>query len=230
MKSPWTSDRGISATAARSSPQRSSTSSSRRRIDSRIPVFAAVTTGSNALPRRLQQLWIEVEARQPGRRGDGSRMERCEPLAGEQAVFLDLRRIALVAGVLEEQPRAPVVICDEAVAGKGRHADLRQHLAVEATRDLELACAPALGDHRRPCWAKAVETVDGRRAPLLALENLSRRRSASTSADLLPGVESVVELRSVSKLAAARARTLEAHPIPPATRSCASSHVRSTRA
>ena len=95
----------------------------------------------------------------------GRRMHQPHPAAREDQEGLVGRRVALVAHVLEKEPRELRALLPEAVVARRRNRYVRQDLFVYRSFDQRLRHLRALGDDRRATWSRPDEPIGRRLLP-----------------------------------------------------------------
>src|SRR5436190_5287864 len=127
-------------------------------------------------------------------------MQQAQPAPGERAVLLAIRRIAPLAGILEEQPAKLVVVLRAAIVVERGDGQVRQDVLIDGTF---YCCCPRhtpFGNDRGASRPHAPEPVDRR---LLYLSHgVNARGRAPPWLELLPGPgRRVVHHRRTSELA-----------------------------
>src|SRR5437764_12495264 len=112
-------------------------------------------------------------------------MQEAQPAPGESAMFLAIRRIALLAGILEEQPAELTVVLSAAIVMERRDRQVRQDVLVDGTF---YCCCPRhtpFGNDHSASRPHLLEPVD--RRLLCLFQGFNARWLAPPWLELLPG-------------------------------------------
>src|SRR5918911_3449911 len=90
------------------------------------------------------------------------RMQQAKPPPDEGAMLLTIRRIALLAGILEEQPAELAVVLGAAIVVQRSDGQVRQDVLVDGPFDCCGRRPAPFGNDSRASRPHALEPVDGR--------------------------------------------------------------------